>query len=226
MTTPRSISDDDLCSSCKHCDYQPGELSTCSKRWPASLDADGYAVSCDTWKATAGGNSADTQQTGDSKMNKQATIKVIVVNPIAGTVVCVQMLNDFEGMKANVIGCEVAEVIDCGAPDGESVNVLAWIDEEGTLKDWDSVGWTELAGGAMTLAGNIVFTGPTDESEEGGGAMTDLPDYFDVTWAEAMCRFIQAKDVKLPGVSITTVGEDGDVKTDHIGPKERTYETH
>lgn len=30
----RSISDDDLCSACKHCTYKPGEMSGCAKAWP------------------------------------------------------------------------------------------------------------------------------------------------------------------------------------------------
>ncbi|AVA38037.1 hypothetical protein C3Z06_30980 (plasmid) [Cupriavidus metallidurans] len=35
----RSISDDDLCATCAHCTYRPGELSQCSKNWPTE-DAD------------------------------------------------------------------------------------------------------------------------------------------------------------------------------------------
>lgn len=42
----KSISDDDLCSSCKHCKYQPGELSSCELGWPGKEDEDGYVQSC------------------------------------------------------------------------------------------------------------------------------------------------------------------------------------
>lgn len=43
----RSISDDDICSSCRYCTYNPGDRSSCSKEWPGEVDADGYVVSCD-----------------------------------------------------------------------------------------------------------------------------------------------------------------------------------
>jgi hypothetical protein len=33
-----SISDDDLCSACQHCDYRPGDLSGCDLDWPAQPD--------------------------------------------------------------------------------------------------------------------------------------------------------------------------------------------
>lgn len=42
----RNISDDDLCSSCRFCDYRIGERSFCAKDWPCSLNEDGYVVSC------------------------------------------------------------------------------------------------------------------------------------------------------------------------------------
>lgn len=41
-----SISDDDLCASCRFLDYRPGELSLCTVGWPATFDADGYATEC------------------------------------------------------------------------------------------------------------------------------------------------------------------------------------
>lgn len=46
--TPRSISDDDLCSGCAHLAYQPGELSRCDAAWPGQVDNDGYIVACAT----------------------------------------------------------------------------------------------------------------------------------------------------------------------------------
>ncbi len=42
----RSISDDDVCSGCAHCAFEPGSLSTCSVGWPGSVDADGYVQEC------------------------------------------------------------------------------------------------------------------------------------------------------------------------------------
>lgn len=43
----RSISDDDLCSDCSWCRYNPGEESTCDKDWPGVLNDDGYCVECE-----------------------------------------------------------------------------------------------------------------------------------------------------------------------------------
>lgn len=42
----KSISDDDLCATCGHCGYNPGELSGCSQGWPGLEDADGYVQEC------------------------------------------------------------------------------------------------------------------------------------------------------------------------------------
>lgn len=48
----RSVSDDDLCSSCQHLDYRPGDLSACllagcgRDDWPSVLDGNGYSVAC------------------------------------------------------------------------------------------------------------------------------------------------------------------------------------
>lgn len=45
--TPRSISDDDVCSDCAHCDYRAGERSTCNQGWPGQSDAGEYVTECD-----------------------------------------------------------------------------------------------------------------------------------------------------------------------------------
>jgi hypothetical protein len=42
----RSISDDDLCSVCRHCDYEPGDSSSCVKNWPGVTNPDGYITRC------------------------------------------------------------------------------------------------------------------------------------------------------------------------------------
>lgn len=34
MNRSLSISDNDICSTCKHCVYNPGELSFCRNDWP------------------------------------------------------------------------------------------------------------------------------------------------------------------------------------------------
>lgn len=42
----KSISDDDLCSDCVWCTYNPGDMSGCQKDFPGKEDEDGYVVSC------------------------------------------------------------------------------------------------------------------------------------------------------------------------------------
>lgn len=50
----KSISDDDICAKCSHCDYQPGELSGCKLDWPAQFNADDYAVKCESFAPELG----------------------------------------------------------------------------------------------------------------------------------------------------------------------------
>lgn len=42
----KSISDDDLCATCSHCQYRPGEMSECNKDWPGLENSDGYVQEC------------------------------------------------------------------------------------------------------------------------------------------------------------------------------------
>ena len=46
-----SISDDDLCSNCEHCKYDPGQLSSCELNFnPAIFNPDGYVIDCFDFK--------------------------------------------------------------------------------------------------------------------------------------------------------------------------------
>jgi hypothetical protein len=50
-----SISDDDLCATCKYLIYNPGDFSLCrlvsrTGDWPGFFDEDGYCVACDEFK--------------------------------------------------------------------------------------------------------------------------------------------------------------------------------
>ena len=139
------------------------------------------------------------------------TIRAILVNPIAKTVTEIQMLNDFDNMKAEHIGCELAEVMDFGE------GVDAWIDEEGMLKNWDDQGFTKFAG-VVTLAGNVVLTGRKN------GDMAALPDHITAELVRDMAVFVPPKAVRVPGTKITTIEPDGTLKTESIGPEELTYE--
>ena len=49
--TPRYISDDDLCSSCVHCSYEPGSLSTCALVWPSQVDPSAEISECHAFAA-------------------------------------------------------------------------------------------------------------------------------------------------------------------------------
>ena len=42
----KSISDDDICSICGHCKFNPGELSQCLNEWPGKVDESGYIQEC------------------------------------------------------------------------------------------------------------------------------------------------------------------------------------
>ncbi len=46
----KSISDDDLCATCSHCDYKPGEMSGCREGWPGEQDRDDYVLKCPSFK--------------------------------------------------------------------------------------------------------------------------------------------------------------------------------
>lgn len=42
----KSISDDDLCASCAHCKYRPGDMRSCDQNWPGLENSDGYVIHC------------------------------------------------------------------------------------------------------------------------------------------------------------------------------------
>ncbi len=61
-----SISDDDLCATCTHLAYCPGDNSVCKlainqSQWPAKFNDDNYSISCDSYneEITKGSNIID-----------------------------------------------------------------------------------------------------------------------------------------------------------------------
>ena len=42
----KSVSDDEVCATCRNCQYSPGEVSGCSKGWPGMEDAHGDILEC------------------------------------------------------------------------------------------------------------------------------------------------------------------------------------
>jgi len=54
LEVPLSISDDDLCATCSHLDYNPGGESMCGLRWPGLFDGDGYCQECPSFSLKGG----------------------------------------------------------------------------------------------------------------------------------------------------------------------------
>jgi len=52
----KSISDDDLCATCRNCKYRPGEMSGCKQGWPGMEDENGYVRECEQFERAAGGS--------------------------------------------------------------------------------------------------------------------------------------------------------------------------
>lgn len=46
----KSISDDDLCATCRNCEYRPGDMSGCKNGWPGREDQDGYVQECEQYE--------------------------------------------------------------------------------------------------------------------------------------------------------------------------------
>ena len=55
MSEVRSISDDDLCSDCQHCKYDPDAQSGCKLDWPGEINDNGYILMCDVFAKCAPG---------------------------------------------------------------------------------------------------------------------------------------------------------------------------
>ena len=149
-------------------------------------------------------------------MAKSNKVRVIVINPFMRTIEETDMPNNFEIMKRDYIKCDLAQVIDFGA------GVDAWIDEEGLLVDnWDRQGFTQFAGGNQPFAGVIVLTGRSSSRD-----LADLPAFMTVELVASTVSFVDPKDVRIPGMTLTTFGNNGKPVTEHIGPEWLTYDNH
>ena len=146
--------------------------------------------------------------------NAQQTIRAILIEPLTKSVKLIDMPRDFEAMKRDLLKCDMADAVRLGG------GIVAWIDEEGMLKDWDAQGFTQF-GADLTLAGNIVLT-----SENAQGDMTSLPNEFTPFIAKSVISFIDAQNVRVPGTTMTTWDEAGKARIEHIGPAELTYNDH
>jgi len=67
MTKYLSISDDDLCSTCIHLEYDPGSSSYCELGFPGWFNDDGYCVLCEEYEECEMGDnwSAETRRRYD-----------------------------------------------------------------------------------------------------------------------------------------------------------------
>lgn len=147
------------------------------------------------------------------KSPKPATLRAIHIDALAGTVSEIAMPNDFNRVKRDLLRCDMAECIYLGG------GVDAWIDEEGTLVDWDTQGFVRLAG-QITLAGQVLLTGV----DERRGEWVDLPAHVTASQVRRMCEFVAPQDVELPGSSMTSFDQDGTPHTEYLGPEVRTYD--
>lgn len=126
------------------------------------------------------------------------TIQAIHIDPFTKTIRLLDMPNDFERMKAELLQCGYAEAVDLGE------GVTAWVDEEGLLMDWDKQAFCCFILHEQTLAGHIVMTGTSQ-----GGGMGDLPADVDVEFVTGMVRWLKPQDVRVPAPTITTWGGSG-----------------
>lgn len=137
------------------------------------------------------------------------TIKAIHIDPFTKTIRQIDMPNDFERMKAELLQCDWAEAVDLGE------GVTAWVDEEGLLIDWDKQAFCCFILHEQTLAGHIVMTGTSQD-----GDMGDLPADIDVEFVTGMVRWLKPQDVSVPAPTTTTFEPDGTTKTEPIGLSE------
>lgn len=143
------------------------------------------------------------------------TLRAIHIDPLARTITEIAMPDDFKAVKRDVLHCDLAECVHLGG------GVDAWIDEDGTLIDWDQQGFVRLAG-QITLAGQVLLTG----ADERRGHWADLPAGVTVAQVRSLCQFLDPREVELPGSSITMYEADGSSSTKYLGPEVRTYDDH
>lgn len=146
----------------------------------------------------------------------ETTIRAIHIDPFKCTVKEIAAPNDFERMKAEILLCDMAEPLSLGE------GALAWVDEEGLLKDWDAQGFSLLAG-FLTLAGHVLIVGA---GEGEGGELLPLPDAITLQEVQNMVQFIPAKKVRIPGKRVTTFNEKNEPVTEYVGPRFMTYKNH
>lgn len=142
-----------------------------------------------------------------------STLRAIHINPFAQSVAEVAMPDDFEAVKRDFLQCDLADCIHLGG------GVDAWVDDEGTLINWDAQGFVRL-GGQITLAGHVMLTGVNERC----GVWADLPAHITVAHVRALCQFLTPQEVELPGDSITTFDSEERTTTEYLGPQVRTYD--
>lgn len=145
------------------------------------------------------------------KLNAHNSLSAVVIDPIARTVTAMRVPSDFDLLKSHVLGCRTAEVVDLGE------GCDAWIDEEGTFGDWQTVGVTKL-GGNLQLFGVIVIVG-----RDAANDMADVPDHVPVDMIASMCQWPPVKNVKVKGSTLTTFDAAGSPTTVKLSG-DRVYE--
>lgn len=137
----------------------------------------------------------------------------ILIDPAKRTVSQVDVPSDWDSVKA-LIGADLLETPSLG--DG----VFAYVDEEGSFKDWDTVGVFLLAGG-LQLWGKTVLAGrvPGDS-----GDVDDLPVRYTLESIRNIVEWLDPKNVVCKGAQFIVYDKEGTEKRrERLGP-DRRYE--
>ncbi|MFN3886120.1 MAG: hypothetical protein ACK4MG_04105 [Aquabacterium sp.] len=145
-------------------------------------------------------------------------VRAVLIDPFARKVTFTRTTGRLDGPHGlyQLIGCEYAEAVsvgDMGRGAGR-VRMVAWIDEEGLLKDWDEQAFSLTPFYPEPLAGRVVLMA------EQPGTQTPV----DVPFAESGLAMIAAavmwlhpKSVEVTAPYIETMGADGHVQREPLG---------
>ena len=137
-------------------------------------------------------------------------MRAILIDPFLQSIRVVEIDGSYESLKTYVFDGkgdgEFLEHVGVGASHG------LYIDEEGILKDWDSQKFFRIGNPSgdpgYTLAGRDLMVSDTEEGDV-GPCMIPLHTVVDtVTW-------VDAKDVRVPAIKLTTIDEAGSEKVEY-----------
>lgn len=139
-------------------------------------------------------------------------MKAILIDPFTKTVTDVVLPDGTIETMRKTLQCAYVE---CVRYFGN--NEVGCINDEGMLVDWDRQAFFKLSNSA-TIAGRMVLARETQTG------WTDTR--FDAALIRPHVTFVDAKDVRVPAMCITTLNKDGTESERNYfgGPSEWTYE--